>query len=70
MLAHVNEVEAPGHVLALNNSTKVLAVVIVGVAEVIVVLIETECEAAGTWNLYQTSLLLEHPPVIASAVAL
>ena len=70
MLLHPSEVLAAGQALALNNSTKVFAVVSVGVAEVMDVFMETECEAEGTWNEYQTSLLFEQLPVTTTFVAL
>ena len=70
MVKHPNDELAGGQPLVLNNSIEVFPVVIVGVAEVIVVIIETECEPAGTWNLYQTSLLFVHEPETTTFVAL
>lgn len=69
IVAQVSEVPVGQPPLMLNNSIEVFDVVIVGVAEVIVVLMETECDPDGTWNLYQTSLLFVQDPVTTVLVA-
>ena len=55
------EVPVPGQLFELSLSMKVLAVVITGLADVIVTVTVTEVELTGTVNRYHTSALLPQP---------